>query len=78
MLAFKLDRTTCVLEVEETMSSGHKSTTRYFYYDLLKWMCSSNGLKGDTPDREMTPGAIDWVRRTYLPLLNLKGRRAPA
>lgn len=67
MLKFKLDSDTGILEVTEVLMSAVKTQTRYWYYDTRKWLKSSHGTHGDTPDRVMTEVDIQWVKQYYLP-----------
>lgn len=56
-----------ILHVTETISGCTNTTVRHWYYDTVKWMVSSHGCAGDTPDRAMTASAIAWVQKHYLP-----------
>jgi hypothetical protein len=67
MLMFKMDSDTGILEVTEVLMSALKTQTRYWYYDTGKWLKSSHGKQGDTPDRIMTDADIQWVKQYYLP-----------
>ncbi|KVP40017.1 hypothetical protein [Burkholderia ubonensis] len=67
MLTFKMDPTTGILEVKEVLMSFTTTQTRFWYYDTKKWLKSSHGKQGDTPDRVMTDSDIRWVKQYYLP-----------
>jgi hypothetical protein len=67
MLTFNLDKDTGILEVKETQMSFHADKTTYWYYDTTKWLKSSTGKQGSTPDRVMSPEDIKWVQTYYLP-----------
>jgi hypothetical protein len=67
MLTFKMDTDTGILEVKEVLMSFTKTQTQYWYYDTQKWLKSSHGKQGDTPDRGMTEADIQWVKQYYLP-----------
>lgn len=56
-----------ILEVVETLHSANGTRRRHWYYDIENWTVSSFGRKGDTVDRPMTDGAIEWVKKHYLP-----------
>lgn len=71
MLAYHLNNETGVLEVTETTMSFTDTVKRYWYYDTRKWLKSSHGKKGDTPDRVMTEVEIKWVRDYYLPKVSV-------
>jgi hypothetical protein len=70
MLTCTLNQETGILEVQEVLMSFHKTTTRFWYYDTRKWIKSSHGKAGDTPDRIMTAEDIKWVKDNYLPKAN--------
>ena len=71
MLTCNLNHATCILEVKEVLMSATKTATRYWYYDTRKWLKSSNGKQGDTPDRVMSAEDIKWVKSNYLPKSHL-------
>lgn len=70
MLTCNLNQDTGVLEVKEVRHSALTSTTSYWYYDTRKWLKSSHGKAGDTPDRIMSADDIEWVKTHYLPKAN--------
>lgn len=71
MLTCNLNQETGVLEVTEVLFSALKTTTSYWYYDTRKWLKSSHGKAGDTPDRIMSAEDIKWVKDYYLPKANV-------
>lgn len=76
MLTFDMNVETGLLEVTEVLMSATKTQTRYWYYDTTKWLQSSHGRKGDTPDRIMTDSAIAWVKQYYLPKVKTVAKAA--
>ncbi len=56
-----------ILTVIEYRYTFKGTQTRYWYYDIEKWLVSSHGREGDKPDRTMTPSDIEWVQKHYLP-----------
>lgn len=70
MLTCNLNEETGLLEVIQVVVWGFKTTTSYWYYDTRKWLKSTNGKRGDAPDRVMSGYDIKWVRTQYLPLAN--------
>jgi len=71
MLKFKMDAETGILEVTEVLMSAINTQTRYWYYDTRKWLKSSHGKQGDTPDRVMTETDIQGVKQYYLPMVQV-------
>lgn len=67
MLNFEMKAETGVLEVAETTISFKETRVRYWYYDTRRWLMSSHGKKGDIPERVMSQSDIDWVKKYYLP-----------
>lgn len=60
-----------ILHVTETTFTATRDIVRHWYYDIAAWMKSSNGREGDTPNRNMTSGDIEWVRKHYFPKVGL-------
>jgi len=67
MLTMTMNDATGILEVKEVLMSATETRTRYWYYDTRKWLKSSHGKAGDTPDRVMTMEDIQVVKQCYLP-----------
>lgn len=67
MLSFEMNNHTGVLEVVESTMTFKDTRVRYWYYDTHKWLKSSYGKKGDTPNRVMSQEDIEWVKKYYLP-----------
>ena len=63
----KFSKTGNIVEVIEELIFFDKKKVLYWYYDVKNWRQSSFGKKGDSPDREMSDGAIQWVKKHYLP-----------
>lgn len=57
------------LEVKEEIHGWFGTKTSYWYHDTDNWLVTSFGKEGDTPDRAMVQGEIDWVKTYYLPQL---------
>ena len=55
------------IEVEETLMNATQTQKRFWYYDLANKVQSSNGQKGEKPNRPMTLEALSWVTKHYLP-----------
>lgn len=68
-----ITRTGDVLEVEEVLHGFFDTKRTYFYFDVVRNMKSSNGRKGDVPDRPMHPSEIKWCKEHYIPKTKLKG-----
>lgn len=56
-----------ILHVCQTIHGCTKDHVQHWYFDVRNWTVSSNGREGDTPDRPMTPEAIEWTKRHHLP-----------
>lgn len=67
MLTMTMNHETGVLEVREDLLSCQSTCTRYWYYDTRKWLKSTHGKAGDTPDRVMSNDDIQLVKQVYLP-----------
>lgn len=67
MLTMTMNHEAGVLEVREDTLSFHGIRTCFWYYDTRKWLKSSHGKAGDTPDRVMTTEDIQLVKQVYLP-----------
>jgi hypothetical protein len=63
-----------ILEVIEQTSPDKK---QHWYYDIEQWLVSSHGKQGDVPDRPMTESGIDWVRKHYLPHVDVSSTLPP-
>ena len=57
-----------ILEVKEVTMSWTKTETSFWYYDIVNWTDCVNG-KNEQPFKKMTPNAIEWVKKYYLPKL---------
>lgn len=71
MLTFNMNQETGILEVKEVLLSFTSTRTTFWYYDTQKWLKSSHGKAGDTPDRVMSAEDIQWVKQYYLPKLQV-------
>jgi hypothetical protein len=63
-LTYKL--TGDVLEVTETLIGWNSTKVTFWYYDVANWLVS-NGRPNEAPTRPMTPDAIAWVQKYYIP-----------
>lgn len=71
-MALKIERTGDILHVTETLHGFTSIRTNHWYYDVRRWLSSSYGKEGDTPNRLMDAGAIEWVKKHYLPKAEIK------
>ena len=76
-MALALNLTGDILHVRETQVTGRGTKTAHWYYNVQNWAVSSHGREGDIPDRPMTPSAIEWVQKHYLPKVEQEDLAAP-
>ena len=65
MLEFK--KTGDIIEIKETTMSFTDTKVSYWYIDVKRWKQSSTGRQNASVDRDMTPSAIMWAKKYYLP-----------
>ena len=65
------DRDKGIIEVVEVIHSFVDSKITYWYYDINNWMKSNTGKKDADINMKMDGGSIDWVRKYYLPKLEI-------
>lgn len=64
VLSYKL--TGNILEVREETIGWNDTKVTFWYYDVERWLVS-NGRPNEAPTRPISPEAIAWVQKHYLP-----------